>query len=277
MTASVPTRPVPINTTRVRSNAPTAPAAPTRAHATLRVAAYTAPTAVSAYDGPTEQIGPSHPPVSATVMAPAVDAPVEPHPATASGIIRTAFVFVLALLPILGTAMDAFELVPMSATSLVVLTLALVAAVLIAIAPHPTDAIVGRGLVAGVVAFLVSDGARLLAVNVLDSANASVVGITTSDWGWRYVAEGGGLGVAFFVVAYTVGADRWKAGHAMLAGTAFVAAPAWTLLMGTAALAPRGEELLFPLNPATVVLTLVGHLVFGLLLGLAFRRTRRTS
>jgi hypothetical protein len=41
------------------------------------------------------------------------------------------------------------------------------------------------------------------------------------------------------------------------------------------AFAPHGEERMFPLNTATVIITLVGHLVFGLVLGFAFLKAPR--
>jgi hypothetical protein len=44
--------------------------------------------------------------------------------------------------------------------------------------------------------------------------------------------------------------------------------------MGLVALAPRGEELMFQLTPATVPITLIGHLIFGFALGLGFARAR---
>lgn len=281
MTASVPTRPVPINTARVRANAPTAHAVPTRAHATLRVGAYTAPTAVSAFDGPTERIAP------ATALVHTVDdindfddfddiaEPDTPH--TAAGVARISVVVVVALLPVLGTTFDVFGLVPRSTVTLVIVALTVALGALFTLAPHRSDTNVVRGLIAGTLAYLVTDGARLLALHVLGPADEFTLDHAAIGSAWRYLGVGGGLGVVFFVLACSVGAHQWRGGHAVLAAMAFVAAPAWTLLMGTAALAPRGEELLFPLNPATVVLTLVGHLVFGLLLGLAFRRTRRTS
>ena len=45
--------------------------------------------------------------------------------------------------------------------------------------------------------------------------------------------------------------------------------------MATVALAPRGEEMMFPLNLATISITLIGHLIFGLVLGLAFLKAPR--
>lgn len=60
-----------------------------------------------------------------------------------------------------------------------------------------------------------------------------------------------------------------------LASVAFAVVPTWTGLMATVALAPNGEERMFDLNPATFVITLVGHLIFGLVLGLAFLKAPR--
>jgi hypothetical protein len=107
-------------------------------------------------------------------------------------------------------------------------------------APHRIDIIVGRGLIAGMVATIVYDGARLFAVHVLglmgdfipvmgsfvtgepDTTGAAAVGYV-----WRYIGDGGGLGVAFFMVAYAVGIDRWKNVYAVLASVAFAVFPTW--------------------------------------------------
>jgi hypothetical protein len=61
----------------------------------------------------------------------------------------------------------------------------------------------------------------------------------------------------------------------VLAAVAYSVFPTWTGLIATVALAPHGEERMFPLNAATVIITLVGHLVFGLVLGLAFLKAPR--
>ena len=45
--------------------------------------------------------------------------------------------------------------------------------------------------------------------------------------------------------------------------------------MATVALSPNGEERMFLLNTATVIITLIGHLIFGLFLGLAFLKAPR--
>jgi len=138
------------------------------------------------------------------------------------------------------------------------------------------------------VACIVYDAARLFAVHVLglmgdfilvmgsfvtgepDTAGSAAVGYV-----YRYIGDAGGLGVAFFVVAFALGIDRWRNVYAVLAAVGFSVFPTWAGLMATVALSPNGEERMFPLNTATVIITLVGHLIFGLFLGLAFLKAPR--
>ena len=61
----------------------------------------------------------------------------------------------------------------------------------------------------------------------------------------------------------------------MLSAVGYAVFPVWAGLIATVAFAPRGEELMFRLTPATLATTLIGHLVFGFVLGLAFVRTHR--
>jgi len=81
--------------------------------------------------------------------------------------------------------------------------------------------------------------------------------------------------VGIFVVAFALGIARWRSVYAVLACVAFAVFPTWAGLMATVALSPNGEERMFPLNAATIIITLVGHLVFGLVLGLAFLKAPR--
>lgn len=201
---------------------------------------------------------------------------------------RIGLVLLLASMPILAISAEVFGLVAQSTVTLVTITLVAVLATLIAFAPHRIDMIVGRGLIAGMVACIVYDGARLFAVHVLglmgdfipvmgsfvtgepDTAGSAAVGYV-----YRYLGDAGGLGVAFFVVAYAIGIDRWKDAYAVLAAIGFGVFPTWAGLMATVALSPNGEERMFPLNTATVIITLLGHVIFGLFLGLAFLKAPR--
>ena len=203
-------------------------------------------------------------------------------------IARMALVLVLASIPILGISADVSGLLSQATTSIVVIVLVAVYGTVVVFAPHRTDVIVGRGLIAGMVACIVYDGARLFAVHVLglmgdfipvmgsfvtgepDTAGSAAVGYV-----WRYIGDAGGLGVAFFVFAFALGIDRWSKVKAVLASVAFAVFPTWAGLMATVALLPRGQEMMFELNPATVTITLLGHLIFGLVLGLAFLKAPR--
>ncbi len=194
----------------------------------------------------------------------------------------------LAAMPILAISVEVFGLASQSAITMVTIALVALLATLVTFAPHRIDMIVGRGLIAGMVACIVYDGARLFAVHVLglmgdfipvmgsfvtgepDTAGSAAVGYV-----YRYLGDAGGLGVAFFVVAFALGIDRWKNVYAVLAAVGFAVFPTWAGLMATVALAPHGEERMFDLNTATVMITLVGHLIFGLFLGLAFLKAPR--
>ena len=78
-----------------------------------------------------------------------------------------------------------------------------------------------------------------------------VVGYT-----WRYVGNGGGLAVAFFALGL----------RGVRAGALYGLAVCTGLLV-TLAVSPDGQALLFPLNPATVVMATGGHLIYGTVLG----------
>ncbi len=201
---------------------------------------------------------------------------------------RVLLVLLLASMPILGISVDVFGLVSQSTTSVVVIALTAVVASLMVFAPHRIDMIVGRGLIAGMVACIVYDGARLFAVHVLGlmgdfipvmgswvTGEPDTTGSAAVGYVWRYIGDGGGLGVAFFVVAFALGIDRWSNTKAVLAAVAFAVFPTWTGLIATVALAPRGQQMMFPLNTATISITLIGHVIFGLVLGLAFLKAPR--
>jgi hypothetical protein len=212
----------------------------------------------------------------------------ETRPPSKWEIARVALVLVLASIPILGISVDVSGLVSQSTTSIVVIVLTAVLGTLVVFAPHRIDMIVGRGLIAGMVACIVYDGARLFAVHVLGlmgdfipvmgsfvTGEPDTTGSAAVGYIWRYIGDAGGLGVAFFVVAFALGIDRWRSVYAVLASVAFAVFPTWAGLMATVALLPRGEEMMFPLNPATVTITLIGHLIFGFVLGLAFLKAPR--
>jgi cutinase len=157
------------------------------------------------------------------------------------------------------------------------------------VAPHPSDVIVRLGFVAGMVACVPYDVFRLTAVHggwMGDfipelgvwitgdhGAEAAVVGYL-----WRYLGDAAGAGVGFYVVAFALGLHRWsQSRRVVLAAVGYAVFPVWSGLIGLVALAPRGQELMFRLTPATMLITLVGHMIFGLVLGLLFVRERHVG
>jgi hypothetical protein len=211
---------------------------------------------------------------------------------TRFGIIARLIAFVLlSALPLLAISAHVFGLVSQrTSATLVIIPLAATLGALAVFVPHPTDRIIGRGVIGGMVACLVYDAFRLFTVYVLGWMGDFIPAMGTwitgdSDTGagavvgyiWRYFGDGGGIGVAFYVVAFAVGLHRWsnRPERVVLVAVGFAVFPVWSGLVATVALAPRGQELLFRLMPATVIITLIGHLIFGLVLGLGFLYARR--
>jgi hypothetical protein len=206
-------------------------------------------------------------------------------------LLRVGLHLVVAALPLLAISAHVFGLAPMNVTAgLVVVPLTLVALVLGVFSPAGEERLVLAGATWGVLATLVYDAVRLDTVYMLGwwgdfiprvgtwivdvDADRSVLGAVVG-YVWRYVGDGGGIGVAFFVLVAATGLRRWGERATVMASVVFAVFPVWTGLVATVALAPRGQQQMFTLTPATVALSLLGHLVFGLVLGLGCARCRR--
>ncbi|MFM1726513.1 hypothetical protein ABEU20_000190 [Rhodococcus sp. PAM 2766] len=201
---------------------------------------------------------------------------------------RIGMYLLLASLPLLAISAQVFGVVSMTATgALLIIPLAAVVVVLCVIAPHPVDRIVGYGLGWGMFACLVYDVFRLDTVYLLglwndfipkmgtwlhsgtDTQTGAIVGYV-----WRYFGDGGGIGIAFFLIALALGLQHRSRATVLLAFVAGAVFPVWAGLIATVALSARGQHDMFPLTPTTITLSLIGHLIFGLVLGLGFLRAR---
>jgi hypothetical protein len=83
---------------------------------------------------------------------------------------------------------------------------------------------------------------------------------------WRYLGDGAGIAVVVFLLAAAVGISSWPRRRVVAVTVAFAVLPVWTGLVLTDGLAPAGRAL-FPLNAITLTLSLVGHLIYGAILG----------
>ena len=210
-------------------------------------------------------------------------------------LLRLGLHLLVAALPLLAISAHVFGIAPMNVTAgLLVVPLTLVTLLLGVFSPSGEERLLLSGAMWGVLATLVYDAVRLDTVYllgwwgdfiprvgtwILGSGAAAddgspVVGAVVG-YLWRYVGDGGGIGVAFFVLVAATGLRRWGERATVAASVTFAVFPVWTGLVATVALAPRGQQQMFPLTPATVLLSLVGHLVFGLVLGLGCARCRR--
>lgn len=202
-----------------------------------------------------------------------------------AGPARVGLHLVLAGLPLLAISAHVFGLVPMHlSAALLVVPLALTAALLAVFAPAGEDRVVFAGAAWGVVATVAYDVVRFDTVYLLGwwgdfiptmggwvlghEGAAPGTADTVVGYLWRYLGDGGGIGIVFFVLAAATG--LWRCGPRTVVGAAvvFAVVPVWAGLIGTVALAPGGQQQMFPLTPTTVALSLLGHLVFGVVLGL---------
>ena len=196
---------------------------------------------------------------------------------------------VLAALPLLSITAHVAGLVPMHVTAgLIVIPTALVLVVLGIFVPMPEDRLVIEGLRWGILATAVYDVFRLDTVAFLgwwgdfiptmgtwlidvDPSSRVLGGV--AGYIWRYAGDGGGLGVVFLVGAAATGLRRLGPTATVAAAVLFAVGPTWGGLMVTVLL-PRGQQLMFPLTPTTVTLSLTGHVIFGIVLGLGCVRCR---
>jgi hypothetical protein len=210
-------------------------------------------------------------------------------PVSRAGLTRVGLHLLLAALPLLAISAHVFGLITMNwSAALLVVPLATAIVALSIFAPHPEERVILHGFLWGMLACALYDVFRLDTVYMLGwwadfipTMGTWIVGDgaskTAGAWVgylWRYLGDGGGIGVTFFVGAAFVGLHRRPPKQVVGAAVAFAVFPVWAGLIATVWLAPRGQSMMFPLTPVTVTLSLIGHLIFGLILGLGFVRTR---
>ncbi|MHC1560687.1 hypothetical protein ACR9E3_17150 [Actinomycetospora sp. C-140] len=206
-----------------------------------------------------------------------------------AGLVRIGLHLLLAALPLLAISAHVFGVIKMQySAGILVIPLATAIVALTVLAPHGGDRVVASGMWWGVVGCAIYDGFRLTTVHVFgwwadfiptmgtwitgnpdDLTSGAVVGYL-----WRYIGDGGGIGITFFALACAVGMQSWSRRAVVGAAVAFSVFPVWAGLIGTVAIAPRGQTMMFPLTWVTLTLSLIGHLIFGFIMGLGFHRSR---
>jgi hypothetical protein len=190
----------------------------------------------------------------------------------------------VASVPVLAISAHVFWLVSLRTVALfVLLPLVAVLALFVAARPHCSDRVVLAGFLWGLLACAGYDALRLPTVYVahwwsdfFPAVGGWAIGGHSSvlvGYLWRYAGDGGGIAVAFFAIAATLGAGSWPWRRIMALGLAYAVCPVWLGLVLTNVLAPGGRQL-FPLSFTTVTLCLAGHLIYGAVLGLGYWKSR---
>jgi hypothetical protein len=198
---------------------------------------------------------------------------------------RLAVHLALASVPVLAISAHVFwSLSLLTVAWAVLLPLAVGLGALVVRRPYGSDRLLLAGFLWGVLACAGYDAFRLptiYAAHWWTDFFGSVGGWATASrssylvgYLWRYAGDGGGIAVAFFALAATLGAARWPTRTTIVVAVGYAVSPVWSGLVLTDLLAPGGREL-FTLSATTLLLSLVGHLIYGAILGFGYCKSRR--
>jgi hypothetical protein len=191
----------------------------------------------------------------------------------------------LAGVPVLAISANVFGLVSLRTVAVgFLLPVFVVTGVLVLREPHRSDRVILAGFAWGLLACAGYDAFRLPTIyagHLWGDFFGAVGGWATgtrsnflAGYLWRYVGDGGGIGVAFFAAAASLRAGSWSRARVIRAAVAYAVCPVWAGLIVTDLMAPAGHQL-FPLTATTLTLSLVGHLIYGTILGYGYWLSRR--
>jgi len=196
---------------------------------------------------------------------------------------RVAVLMTAGALPVSAIPLYVLGLVPMTYSALAVVVLMLVKAVLIR-QGSAEGWWAGRGMAAGLVAVTAYDALRLpmsylvgVWPDFIPRIGGWIVGSNHANapigYLWRYLGDGGGIAVAFFVLCGALLNVRptLVRSHPMALALGY-GVFIWLGLIATVVLPPRGEEMLFVPTAVILALSLLGHLIYGAVLGIFLSR-----
>lgn len=200
------------------------------------------------------------------------------------GIARAGLFLLAGAAPVSAIAVHVAGWVPMRDSAMfAVAPLVLLAAVLLAQRSFEARWAL-QGAIAGLVAVLAYDAVRMPLVwldiwpDFIPRMGGWITGAHGGDVGagyaWRYLGDGAGIGLAYFAFCAVLLRSPWRAlvRSCPIALSVFYGVFVWTGLIVTVALPPHGQTLLFKLTPTSFGLSLLGHLIYGSVLGLFLRR-----
>ena len=181
--------------------------------------------------------------------------------------------FAIGFSPITALALAITGVLQLSVGTLLIVLPATLLGIGLSLRFHVYGKLALKGLLIGLIAVFLYDCTRVPFIltevwgDFIPKINMWLFNISQPNWVvgyiWRYVGDGGYMGMAFTVV-YCILKPRVDS---RIAGVGFGVA-IWVCLMGTLIIAPHGQEMLFKLTPISLSLSLLGHLVYGISLGL---------
>ncbi len=228
-------------------------------------------------------------PAPAGVQAPRFDISGRVTPTARAMLLWTA-----GTLPVLAIPLFVFGAIPMTESSRYLVFPLSVAALFIMLNRSPEAAWARHGFVAGLLAVAAYDGIRIPMVvtgiwpDFIPRLGSWILGDDSPNvlvgYLWRYLGDGGGIGLAFFTVCGLISRTNVVVGgvpatfilhRRPVQLSVMYGVFIWSGLVATVGLSDRGSDLLFALTPTSLGLSLLGHLVYGAVLGVFLRRVVR--
>ena len=196
------------------------------------------------------------------------------------GLFMSVAYFVIGFSPITALAMAIFGILPLPVATLLIVLPATLLGIGLSLLFPAYGKLALKGLLIGLVAVFLYDCMRVPFIitgmwgDFIPKINMWLFNTSQPNWVvgyiWRYVGDGGCMGMAF-TVAYCTLKPRVDA---RIAGVGFGLA-IWICLLGTLVLAPHGQQMLFKLTLTTLSLSLLGHLIYGTALGMLLPYVQR--
>jgi hypothetical protein len=199
-------------------------------------------------------------------------------------VVRLQLHLLTGAVPVLAISAEVFGWVSLKTVAeSVMLPLVAVTTIVVLRRPDRSDRVILSGFLWGLIACAAYDAFRLPTIygthwwsDFFGRVGGSATGGGTNflvGYLWRYVGDGGGIAVAFFAVAATLGAATWPTKQLFMVAISFAVCPVWSGLVLTDLLAPADRKL-FPVTASTLVLSLVGHIIYGSVLALGYLASR---
>jgi hypothetical protein len=191
--------------------------------------------------------------------------------------VRIGFLTIAGALPVLSISAHVFGVLTIDHAALYLVLPASLIALVLASGSTPEATPLRYGVLAGLVAVTLYDSTRVpfIVSGMWADFIPDVGGWVVRSNGphaflgyfWRYLGNGGGMAAIFALACALLGIRR----HVVALGVGY-GVFVWSGLLGTLTLSAAGERLLFEITPLTFTVSLIGHLVYGSVLGWLYAR-----